>query len=155
MSYARTYPSRGYTAPDYKGTLCLYSLTAEQRARTCQYWFTVTDGSTAHTAFRTLPALLRWLDLRGLKLSGDVPVTGVFSVQNIIGSYRNEMHMSYDDFYALHGERIRVMSNGDYTLGIVTVDPDGLRTVHTLNPNCHDRVTYPHSESRAIEDAGA
>lgn len=40
---------------------------------------------------------------------------------------------------------------GQYTLAIITIDPDGLRTVHTLNPNCRDRPVFDWAASRETE----
>jgi hypothetical protein len=58
--------------------------------------------------------------------------------------------MSYDEFYALDGERSRDLSNGDWTLAIITKDEQGIKTVHTLNPNCRDRPVFDYRESRAM-----
>lgn len=146
MGYTRTYSG-----------MWLCSLTAEQRERTCSYWYTVTTfGSTPHTAFRTRQALLRWLDLTGLQAKIDIPPHGEWSSSRLLGSYREEMHLhDAASFYGLDGIRARAMSNGDYVDAIVTTDPyDGLRTIHTLNPNVKNRRTYNHQESREREDSG-
>jgi hypothetical protein len=66
------------------------------------------------------------------------------------GTYHHVMHLSYDTFYALQGERTRSLSNGDYTLAIITTDEDGTRTVNDLNPNCRDRKVFDYAESRAL-----
>lgn len=156
-AYTRTYPGPGYDRANPHGTLYACSLTPEQRARTCSYWYTVTDNSTAHTAFRTRMAFARWLADRGLALAADLPPEGEHGVQRIVGSYRQAMHLDYAEFYAnaTKGKHIRVMSNGQYTLGIITTDDDGIRTVHTLNPNCHERPVFDYRESQAMEDRGA
>lgn len=154
MTYTRTYPGRGYTAPDYKGTLWLNCLTPEQKSRTCGYWYTVTDGSTAHTAFRTRAALMAWLKRRCLRLTADLPNEGEHSSQRIDGSYRTELHMDTAEFFALPGFWGREMSNGEYTLAIYANDPDGIVTVHTLNPNVSSRPVYDHQTSREMEDMG-
>ncbi len=145
MGYVRTYTG-----------MWLCSLTPEGRERTCSYWYTVTTfGGTPHTAFRTKAALLRWLELTGLSVIGDIPDHGVHGCFRIKGEYREEMHLhDAASFYSLEGEHTRAMSNGDYVDGIVTSDPDGLRTIHTLNPNVRNRRTYDHTESRQLEDAG-
>ena len=133
-------------------TLWLCCLTPEQHERTCNYWYTVTTfGSTPHTAFTRRQALLNWLQERGLELSSELPeVRGTFASQRIIGTYRTETHLSYDEFFALKGERTRDLSNGDYTLAIITTGEDGIKTVHTLNPNCHDRPVFDYRTSRDI-----
>lgn len=151
--HTRTYPSRGYTAPDFLGTLWLCSLTPEHRARTCSYWYTVTDGSTAHTAFRTRAALMRWLDRRGLGLTVALPDEGVPSSQRLAGSFRTAMHGDAVEFALLDGESGREMSNGRYPLAVFTKDADGIVMVHTLNPNC-ERIEFDDRSSRALEDAG-
>jgi len=131
------------------------SLDRDAHARTCGYWYTVTSyGATPHTAFRTRAALMRWLDDRGLTVQGEVPQAGTHAHGTIDGSYRRSSHMSYDEFYAVDGLRTRVMDNGDYTLGIISTDADGLRTVHHLNPNRRDRPAFDHRASQALEDAG-
>lgn len=146
MGYARTYSG-----------MWLCSLTAEQRERTCSYWYTVTTyGATPHTAFRTKAALLRWLDLTGLSVDDNIPEHGTGGSFRIKGEYREEM-LLHDaaSFYSLEGVRTRAMSNGDYVDAIVTTDPyDGLRTIHTLNPNVKNRRVYNHQESREREDSG-
>jgi hypothetical protein len=134
----------------------LFALTPEMNARTCNYWYTVTTyGSTPLTAFRTRTAALRWLALRGLAIEGELPQPGTHGVFRVTGSYRESMHWDYGAFFTLEGVDIKLASNGEYTLGIVTTDPDGLRTVHTLNPNCRRRPVFPWREAQAEEDAGA
>lgn len=130
-------------------SLTLVTLDPEGHAKTCNYWFLVLSGSMSHTAFEKPEQLTRYLKERGLELTAPLPDTGTYSYQKLAGAYREQCHMSYDEFYALKGERIRQLSNADYTLGIVTTDADGVKTVHYLNPNCRDRVVYNYSESRA------
>jgi hypothetical protein len=145
MAYARTYER-----------LWLCSLTEEQRTRTCSYWYTVTDyGSTPHTAFRTKAALLTWLQRRGLEVEGDIPEHGVWGSFRIKGGYRQSMHLDEQEFYRNTGEHTRELSNGDFTLGIITKDPDGLRTVHTLNPNVRTRPVFDYRQSQEFQDAGS
>lgn len=131
------------------------ALDPDARARTCGYWYTMTSyGATPHTAFRTRPAFMRWLEDRNLSVRGEVPEPGNYAHGSIDGSYRRASHMSYDEFYAIDGLRTRVLDNADYTLGIVSTDPDGLRTVHHLNPNCRDRPDFDYRASQALEDVG-
>lgn len=126
------------------------TLTPEQHAKTCNYWYTVQANAFAHVAFTQASSLMLWLEERGLELTAPLAAKGESSWQPIKGSYRDVAHMSYDEFYALQGKRTRAMSNGDYTLAIITDDADGLKTVHTLNPNCHDRPVFDHAETRAM-----
>lgn len=155
MAHAQTYPGRGHSAPDYRGALHLCALTAEQRAHTCRYWYTVTDNSTAHTAFRTRAALMRWLADRRLTLTAELPAElGEHAVQRIAGTYRTAMHTAQAEFFALRGDIGREMSNGEYTMAIYTADDDGIVTVHTLNPNVHTRPVYDWGISDAMKDGG-
>lgn len=130
--------------------LSVCSLDPEQHARTCNYWYTVRNEPYAHTAFNKRSSLMRWLEERGLELVQDLPEQGTHSYQRIEGQYRTAMHMSYDEFYALDGLRTRALSNGQWTMAVVTTDEEGIRTVHTLNPNCKDRPVYDYSESRVL-----
>lgn len=131
--------------------LYLHALDERAHQQTCGYWFTVTSRAMAHTAFRDLDHCLEWMRSLGLTIDGGVlPQRGVRGTYRITGAYRDQMHLNYDDFYALDGVQRRTLSNARYTLGIITQDADGLRTLHTLNPNCHDRPEYDYAESRAM-----
>lgn len=131
--------------------LFLTCLNDEAHQKTCGYWYTVThDAAYPHTAFATREGLLAWLNRFGLHLTQAMPAHGSIGFQSIAGAYRTASHCSYDAFYSLAGEHIRTMSNGRYTLGIITKDDDGLYTLHTLNPNMHYRPEYDHAESRAL-----
>jgi hypothetical protein len=128
-------------------------LTPESHARTCGFWFTVTNGSMAHTAFATRAGLDRWLRERGLSLENDLPEAETFGTARITGQYRTESHgeflsddyhdgMGEGDFYSLCPIVITAaMSNGDYTLALIT-EEEGVRTVHTLNPNVRTRFVF-------------
>ena len=136
------------------------SLDADQHAKTCGYWYVITDGAMSHTAFRTRESFLSWASRLGLDVESDtVPQAGVFAHGKINGTYRRALHIGahaensleyvggYDEFFALKGPRIRAMDNGDVTVGIITSDDDGFRTLHVLNPNMRDRpiLTRDHS----------
>lgn len=128
-------------------------LTPDWHERTCGYWYTVTQGPYAHTAFATKAGLERWMKERGLEPAEALPETrGEYATTPIVGAYREVMHASYGEFYSLQGEHTRTLSNGRYTLAIVTKDEDGIRTVHTLNPNCRERPEYDYFESKAMMD---
>ena len=132
------------------------SLTPEFHEKTCGYWFTVTNGATAHTAFATR-ALDRWLSERGLSLESELPAAGTWGTTRILGEYYEQSHGEFsatednpyrmvedDAWYQIKPIVITAdMSNGDYTLALITED-DGVRTVHTLNPNVKTRLTVEH-----------
>ncbi len=130
--------------------LYLCALNQEAHDRTCDYWYTVSSHAMAHTAFTRRAALLRWLNERGLSVAGDIPEPGQFASFEIKGAYRTARHLDRAAFDALKGEQTRALSNGEYTLAVITLDPDGLRTVHTLNPNVRDRPVFDYRESREL-----
>lgn len=124
-------------------------LTPEQHARTCGYWYTVQSRCTAHTAFATRAGLDRWLSERGLTLTNELPAEGDWC--EIIGSYRTDSHLCHASALDLFtGLRTRTLSNGDYVEAVITTDEDGLRTVHTLNPNVRNRFTFDYRESETL-----
>ena len=131
--------------------LFLCTLDQEFHEKTCGYWYLVySDWAQSHTAFAKREHLLTWLENLDLALTADLPEHTQHSSQRLTGSYRTSMHMSYDAFYSLEGQHVRVVSNARYTLGIITHDSDGLRTLHALSPNCIYRPEYDYVESRAL-----
>lgn len=132
------------------GALYVCSLDHARHLGTCGYWYLVTTGSMAHTAFAEREHFMAWLEDRGLKLKGEMPKHEQLAGVHIEGKYRTSMHMSYDAFYSIEGKRIRTLCNGEYTLGIIAQDPDGIYNVHTLNPNMRDRIVFDYAESRAL-----
>lgn len=144
------------------GNLWAASLTQEAHERTCGYWFTVTSGACAHTAFATRAGLDRWLSERGLSLAGELPEAGTSGITRVVGEYRTESHGEFvsDDYRDGMGEgeawsslepvvTTAAMSNGRWTLALVT-EADGVRTVHTLNPNVKTRVEFDYRETAAL-----
>lgn len=143
------------------GDLQATSLTSEFHQRTCGYWFTVTARAMAHTAFGTRASLDRWLSERGLSLENDLPEAGTFGTSRVIGEYIAESHgeflsddprdgMGEGDFYSLPAiAETMALSNGAYTLARITED-DGIRTIHTLNPNVRTRVVYDYREAAKL-----
>jgi len=136
-------------------------LTDEQKSRTCGYRYTVTSENTALTAFRTREHLDAWLALLGLTLEQPIPGQDdgpdAHGSSRIIGTYRRRGCLSDADqaaFWAARGVEIRCMDNADCTLGKVTADADGVRTVWHLNPNVRDRPVFNYRESCALEDRG-
>jgi len=133
------------------------SLDREMHERTCGYWYTVTAGALAHTAFATRAGLDRWLRERNLELHDELPEQGEVGHSRIIGVgewqpgvYRSRSYL-YDaaEFDAVRPVVVTaVMSNGDYTLGLIDEDADGVRTVHYLNPNVKTRLVFEHQRTR-------
>lgn len=136
------------------------SLTAAQHERTCGYWFTVTNGAVAHTAFTTRAGLDRWLAERGLTLESELPEAGTSGLARIAGQYRTAFHgeflsddpadsMAPGDFYSLRPVMATAaLSNGEYTLALIT-EAAGIRTVHTLNCNVRSRVVFDRRSTAA------
>ena len=130
-------------------TLC--QLTPEQHSRTCNYWFTVENDCTAHTAFTTKEQLEQWLEERNIKLTAPLVEHGKHSYQQLQGEYKRASFISYDDFYALPAIRqIKILDNGRYTLGLLTEDENGIRTVNHLNCNCKYRIEYDWKTGAAL-----
>lgn len=127
------------------------ALTPEWHERTCNYWYTVTCGATAHTAFTTRRGLDRWMTERGLRLDGKLPeATGEFATMRVIGEYYRASHMDEAEFYAVRPVVITAaMSNARYTLALID-EADGVRTVHTLNPNVKTRIQVDSHPGYAI-----
>ena len=137
------------------------SLTPEFHEKTCGYWFTVTAGAMSHTAFATRAGLDHWLNDRGLSLENDLPDSGQFGTTRIIGKYLTTSHGEFspteDDPYRMVEDddwnslrpimATAAMSNGRYTLALITEDDDGVRTVHTLNPNIKTRIEFDHQHT--------
>lgn len=131
MNSISTYTDLWLTRLDDKG---------KERQHT-NYTYLVTCKATAHTAFYTLDGVTEWAQERGLTLP-ILPDGDTWNSAAIVGTYRTTAHMNEVEFYALDGALIRVLSNGQYTLGIVTIGADGIRTVHSLNPNVRTRPVF-------------
>lgn len=132
-----------YVHVAHYGSIAIASLNKYQRERTCGgYWYLVYSGVQSHTAFRKRSNLLKWLELRNLTINGELPQQGERSYLSVGGEYRHAMHMNYQKFYGLLGkcEQSREMSNGDWTLSLLTRDDDDIVTVNYLNPNCRRQV---------------
>lgn len=128
----------------------------EEQQKRHSYRYLVQCSATPHTAFRTKEALYKYIDERGLRLDKELPEPGTWEVIDIIGTYREISHLSYDYFYDLRGVvcETRTLSNGRYTLARITDDYDGNRTVHTMNPNNKYRIEYDHQESEKLKNLG-
>lgn len=131
-------------------SLIVCRLTPEQHAQTCGYWYTVTQGAMAHTAFETRAGLDKWMRERGLTLDGELS-DKEWGWCHIKGEYRECSHLhDADTFEQIHGDRTRTLSNSDYVVAILERGSDGIITVHTLNPNVRNRQTFNHHESRLL-----
>jgi hypothetical protein len=135
MPYTQTYTN-----------LWLCCLTPEFHERTCNYWYTVTEHATSHTAFTTKEELTQWLNERGLKLTNTLPEErGTYKSMRVEGTYKEVSYMDVEAFKAIVPLlKVAEMSNGQYTLGKVTEDETGTRTVHHLNPNVKERIEFPY-----------
>jgi hypothetical protein len=143
-------PHTGSHMAEYQN-LVVHALTQEMAGNTAgPYFYTVTTyGFTAHTAFRERRHLEQWLEDLGLKLTEELThESGKWTT--VEGRYRRTSHFSYDEFYVLRGKRTRVLDNGEYTLGILLPDDDGVMNLHHLNCNLFDRPLFEHAASRAL-----
>jgi hypothetical protein len=109
------------------------------------YWYTVEHNFMAYTAFETFEGLSNWMAERGLNFSQELPPAKTYQMQSLIGEFYDHMHRHEETFLPLEGHKTKVMSNGSYTLAVVTVDDNGCRVVNYLNPNCN-RINYDWQE---------
>lgn len=113
----------------------------------CGYWYSVTAQCMPHIAFRTKEQLLHWLDICGLTLPEPLPEErGTWRTMPVIGEYRKASYLGAPQVRAFEKIvpmlEIGLLDNAQYTLGKVTQDDDGLRTIHYLNCNEHSRVIF-------------
>jgi hypothetical protein len=136
MAYRRTYKDLRVT-----------SITPEHHAKTCGYWYLVTDSAFSHTAFAHLRSLVQWASERGLTLPELPTERGVYGGGRITGSYSTESHGDMEEFDNLRARSLHsiTLSNGDYVRALIT-DENGHRVVHTLNPNCRERETFDYAK---------
>ena len=129
--------------------LYLAVITKERHERTCNYWYLIDNSATAHTAFTTEHGVMTWLNERNLKLTKPLTEPGVFSTQKIEGKYQTKSHMDkkYFDNNLQPVLCSKTLSNGDYVVAKITEDIEGIRTVHTLNPNVRDRYVFNYQEA--------
>lgn len=111
----------------------LISITAEQRAKTCGYWYLIqTHGGTSHTAFRSKGALLRWLGEMNLNPTAYIPDEGVHSTQRVNGSY-SVLYVDPAQVARMAGVAVRTLSNGRYVDARITRDHEGKTTLHVAH----------------------
>lgn len=137
--------------------LLVTQLPPQDRGRYGDYTYIVTNGAMSHTAFNTRKGLLRWMTERGLTFGGrELPESeNMFALLPIPETYYAVSHgdrnpdetactilpMVEDEAWGKLEPVVitAAMSNGRYTLALITED-DGVRTVHTLNPNVKTRI---------------
>lgn len=137
---------------EYKN-LRLSCLDQAYHLRTCGYWYTVQcDYSTPLKGFRTREALTAWLDMLNLSVAGDIPDKGEFAGFMIDGSYKHLSIMDVGLFNRLPGRQIYSLSNGDYTIGKLSIE-NGLVTITDLNPNAK-RIVFDYFECQKQIDTG-
>ena len=78
----------------HHGSLRVACLNAEAREQTIGYWYTVTSGATALTAFRTRDELLEWADVCGLTFAEEIPAENGERTTAVVvnGEYRRASH---------------------------------------------------------------
>lgn len=125
-------------------------LNEDMHNRTCGYWYTVKSFCSPHTAFATKEGLLRWLDERGLKLTGNLPEhRGDAAFIHVTGQYRRAMHRNRQIFDSVAPLLETVeLDNAQYTKAKITQDVDQSRTVHFMNCN-YEREIFDYAETRA------
>ena len=134
--------------------LSITSLTPEQKLRTCGYWYTVTNGSTAHTAFQTRDAALSWLRSLGLKIADDLAQEGQFQHQKIDGSYIRALIMTDEDGWnAIPGIPTVALENGQYRPAKLDIVGD-VRVLYTCNANNKWAKKYNYNLCRKMENQG-
>lgn len=135
--------------------LSLCCLSPEQNARTCDYWYTVTTGAMAHVAFNTEVGLRKWMNERGLSIEGELPERGEWGVFKIEGSYYINMMNDLKAFEDIRDTddaavKTKVMSNAEFTLGLLTKGDEGRVVVNYLNVNVKDRQVFDYAQSREV-----
>lgn len=124
------------------------SLDRDMHERTCGYWYTVTCGAMSHTAFATRAGLDQWLSERGLRLENDLP-DGENGHSRIVGSYRECSHSDPAEFAEIRPViETSVLSNGEYTLGLIDEDASGVRTIHYLAAYVKTRQVFDYQRTR-------
>ena len=134
--------------------LYITSLTPEQKSRTCGYWYTVTNQSTAHTAFQTRDEALSWLRSLNLTVSEKLSQEGTHQSQKIIGSYTRACVMTNEDGWdALPGIPTIALENGSYRPAKLYDDGEQ-RVLYTCNANNRWAKIYDYQMCRKMQSQG-
>lgn len=124
------------------GNMTAASLSPEMHERTVGYWYTVTAGAVAHTAFRTRGELEWWLAERGLDLAEPLADPGTVSVSAIIGRYRRASHRNAEAFDAIVPVfTTQVQDHAEWVPAKVTESDESptVRTIHYMSVNYRPR----------------
>jgi len=125
----------------YKDHLLLFIQPSDKEPIGCGYYYIVTYGAQAHTAFRTRKALKKWMFDRGLKIG--TRRNWLRRSVSIVGGYTNVCVMDNTaDFTKTYGHLrlIPHLENGSYSIGYVD---DITHTIYFQNPNT-DRIIFDH-----------
>ena len=130
--------------------LCLVTMN-EQLNKRRGHWFAVQSQAHSHVAFTTCDALTQWLEERAIALTQVIPEMGTFSYQMLIGPYKTCHWRCLDGFDSLkaHAQEVRVLTNGTYTLCLITKDDAGITVVNSLDPTVPGRKIFDIQESAA------
>lgn len=122
--------------------LWLSCFTQESHDNSCGYWYAVRVSHAPHTAFATAERLGEWLAHRGLTLEQPIPAErGTWAYFPIRGAYFDASHRDVSVFEEIEPLFcLPVLSNAEYTLGKITEDESGVRTLHYLNVNDREGV---------------
>jgi hypothetical protein len=119
----------------------------ESHNRTCGYWYTVTCGAMAFTAFRSRRALDMWMRRCNLQFEGlESNLDNAGDSVKIQNGFTHVCHWRSTTMPA--GEPVPVMSNGEYVQGVRAVE-DGYVTIHFPNPNCPDKIVLDYRATDA------
>jgi hypothetical protein len=134
--------------------LRITALDSRLHANTCNYWYTVTNGGTAHTAFRTKASAVAWLNALGLTIDGELPTGATYASFEIKGEYRRERFMgTAEAFSDIDGIPVPCLENGDFRQGKLD-DKNGIRVLYSVNANCKWAEIYDHRTCSRMKDEG-
>ncbi len=121
----------------------------EQLKRRRGHWYAIQSQTHSHVAFTTCDELTLWLEERAITLTQGIPERGTFSYQMLIGAYKTCHWRCLDGFDSLksHAQETRVLTNGTYTLGLITKDDAGITVVNSLDPTVPGRKIFDIQES--------
>lgn len=135
--------------------LAIISLTEEQKARTCGYWYKLESSFMSYKAFGSREALIRFIEVTGLDVDvNEIPEPGTFKLVPVWGEILEKNVTNQAQLDETPGTVERWLDNAEYTMakfqtrqGDDNVPPRC--TVTWINVNCA-RKTYPYFESDAL-----